>query len=204
MRLFALLSTAATLALALSAAASAPTQTPPGKGEGCHAGGAAPAASAKGEETPGLLTHLGSSGYAAEGVSDAARPYFEQGVRLFHTFDAPNAIRSFKEAQRAPARLRDVLLGRGLGARPDDQLPRRRQGARAWPASAALKAQSLQTGLSDKARRLIAAQVARYPRHAAQRRRRQRRPDLRRHHGAACRSASRTTTPWWSRPPPPS
>ncbi|CAN5224759.1 hypothetical protein BH09PSE2_BH09PSE2_03820 [soil metagenome] len=162
MRLFALLSTAGTLALALSAAASAPTQTPPGKGEGCHAGGAVPAASTKPDETPGLLAHLGSGGYAAEGVSDAARPYFEQGVRLFHTFDAPNAIRSFKEAQARQPDCAMCFWGEAWARGPTINYPVDAKGE-GLARTAALKAQSLQKGLSDKARRLIAAQVARYP-----------------------------------------
>ena len=184
MRLFLLLSTAGTLALALSAAASAPTQTPPGKGEGCHAGGPGVAASTKVEEVPGLLAHLGSGGYAAEGVSDAARPYLRAGRAPVSHLRLAQRRAQLQGGATAPARLRPVQVGRGLGAGAEPSItpstPRRRPEARA----VALKAQALSGGLSEKAKAQIAAQIVRYPRKARRQGSGERQQGLRRRHGA--------------------
>ena len=149
-------------ALALTACASAPTgPAPPPAGSGCHTEGGA--GGTKGAVVdPGLMTGLGDLGFAAEHVGEQAAPYYDEAVKLTHAFNAWDAIRAAKVAERRQPDCAMCFWAQAWASGPTINYTidaKEEAEARA----AALRAQALSTGLSDKAKGLIAAQLIRYP-----------------------------------------
>lgn len=163
MRLHLIASLLGSIGIALGAAGAAPIdpQAPP-PGFGCH-GGAPTVAGGSGRL--GIVTGLGDGGYAAEQVGEPARPYFEEGVRLTHDFDAGDAIRAFKAAQALQPDCAMCFWGEAWARGPTINYPIDAKAVGEGRA-AALKAKARSTGLSDKAKALIDAEIARYPERA--------------------------------------
>ena len=123
----------------------------------------------------GTLTVTGD--HARAGGAALLRP----GRALAYAFNHGEAVRAFREAQKTDPDLRHVLLGRGLGAGPEHQLP---DAARAVaPAFAAVaQAMALRRGQRAQEQALIEALATRYSRRPGGRPQGARRR-LRRRHG---------------------
>ena len=127
----------------------------------CHG---APAPSQPGDpaRAPGLLEGLGVAGFAPEGARDEAARYFEQGVRLFHSFNAPEAIRALRWAQIADPACAMCAWGEAWVRGPTINYPVDAKAA-GLAHDALVRAQRLGAGLSPKSQALIAALAQRYP-----------------------------------------
>jgi hypothetical protein len=68
------------------------------------------------DQAPALYGDLGVLHFRAGTRMPRAQAYFDQGIRLAFAFNHAEAQRAFGAAQRSG--VRDVLLGRGAGARP--------------------------------------------------------------------------------------
>ena len=156
------LSLIASSALALTACASAPmTPAAPPLGYGCHTDAGASAAKTAALD-PGLMTGLGDRGFSAEHVGEGAAPYYDEAVRLTHAFNAWDAIRAAKVAERRQPDCALCFWAEAWASGPTINYPidAKEEGE---ARTAALKAQTLSTGLSDKSKGLIAAEIVRYP-----------------------------------------
>ena len=128
----------------------------------CHGAAPAPPPPGPAAGAPGLLPGLGVAGFAVERATPEAARYFAQGVELFHSFDAPEAIRSLRWAQVADPDCAMCAWAEGWARGPTINYPVEGDGAAA-ARTAALRAQRLGGSLSPKAQGLIAALVQRYP-----------------------------------------
>lgn len=152
----------ASAALSLTACASTPTgPSAPPPGYGCHTEGGAGGGKSAALD-PGVMTGLGDMGFAAEHVGDEAAPYYGEAVRLTHAFNAWDAIRAAKVAERLQPDCALCFWAQSWASGPtiNYSIDAKEEGE---GRTAALKAQALSTGLSDKSKGLIAAQLVRYP-----------------------------------------
>lgn len=127
----------------------------------CHGAPPPPAADAP-PAAPGLSTGLGDAGFRVERASPQAAAYFGQGVRLFHAFNAPEAIRALRWAEHEDATCALCFWAEAWARGPTINYPV--DGAQAAKARAAAeRAGALSANLSPQAQGLIAAERARYP-----------------------------------------
>lgn len=127
----------------------------------CHGAAPPPAADAP-LSAPGLSTGLGDAGFRVERASPQAAAYFGQGVRLFHAFNAPEAIRALRWAEHEDGDCALCFWAEAWARGPTINYPV--DGAQAAKARAAAeRAGALSAGLSPQAQGLIAAERARYP-----------------------------------------
>ena len=121
--------TVAAMAL-LAAPAMAQDKQPPTEVAPFHHGlHAAPAAgpTAYDEAVPPLFDNLGRHTWPITTRTPQAQAFFDQGLRLAYGFNHAEARRAFRAGAAPRPVVRHVLLGRGLGARPEHQ---RSDGAR--------------------------------------------------------------------------
>ncbi len=127
----------------------------------CH-GAPPPSGDEAPASAPGLSTGLGDAGFRVERARPEAAAYFGEGVRLFHAFDAPEAIRALRWAEHEDAACALCFWAEAWARGPTINYPvDAAEAARARVA--AVKAAALVEGLSPQARGLIAAMVVRYP-----------------------------------------
>ncbi len=113
-------------------------------------------------KAPGLLAGLGAPGFAVERASAEAGRYFAQGVEFFHSFNAPEAVRSLQWAQAADPKCAMCFWAEAWARGPTINYPVDPPTAKLARA-AADRAAALAGDLSPKARGLIAAEQARHP-----------------------------------------
>ena len=127
----------------------------------CHGAPPAPGADAP-PSAPGLSTGLGDAGFRVERAGPQAAAYFAQGVRLFHAFNAPEAIRALRWAEHEDPSCAMCFWAEAWARGPTINYPV--DGAEAARARAAAeRAGALSAGLSPQALGLIAAERSRHP-----------------------------------------
>ncbi|MCW8194522.1 hypothetical protein F6455_06960 [Proteobacteria bacterium 005FR1] len=82
-----------------------------------------PMASFAAEDEVALLDGLGNHEYDITTDSELAQNYFNQGLRLYYAFNHPEAIRSFREAQRLDPSCAMCFWGEALAYGPNINLP---------------------------------------------------------------------------------
>lgn len=70
-----------------------------------------------------LIDGLGNHEYEITADNEAAQQYFNQGMRLYYAFNHPEAIRSFREAQRLDPSCAMCFWGESLAWGPNINLP---------------------------------------------------------------------------------
>lgn|SRR5690554_5321697 len=70
-----------------------------------------------------LIDGLGNHEYEITTDNEAAQQYFNQGLRLYYAFNHPEAIRSFREAQRLDPSCAICFWGESLAWGPNINLP---------------------------------------------------------------------------------
>jgi hypothetical protein len=121
--------------------------------ESCLAAGGAEQAP-PGEAAPVLVDGLGFAGLEPDSDDADARAWFAQGVRLVWAFDEAEAVRAFREAQRADPECALCFFGEAWARGPTINLqPRTEELAPAR--AAARRAVALSEGLGERDRFLI-------------------------------------------------
>lgn len=116
-------------------------------------------AATRGAAVP-LLGNLGTHAYRVTATAPAQR-YFDQGLRLHWAFNHPEAVRSFREAERLDPGCGMCAWGVALSSGPNINAPMAADAAdTAW--AAIERARSVADRLSASERRLIDALAARY------------------------------------------
>lgn len=82
-----------------------------------------PLASLAADEKLSLLDGLGNLEYDITTDNELAQKYFNQGLRLYYAFNHPEAIRSFREAQRLDPSCAMCFWGEALARGPNINLP---------------------------------------------------------------------------------
>ena len=127
----------------------------------CH-GAPPPAGDEAPTSAPGLSSGLGDAGFRVERARPEAAAYFGEGVRLFHTFNAPEAVRALRWAEHEDPHCALCFWAEAWARGPTINYPvDAAEAARAH--AAAERAAQLATGLSPQAQGMIAAVQARYP-----------------------------------------
>ena len=108
-----------------------------------------------------LLDDLGAHHYAITTAEPKAQAYFDQGLRLYYAFNHPEAVRSFREAQRLDPTCAMCWWGEALAWGPNINLPMDSAAAVAARA-AADGAMARRDGVSPRERALIEALDQRY------------------------------------------
>ncbi len=67
------------------------------------------------EPIPIYKTGLGTFTRPMSSKNKEAQAFFDQGFQMMYSFAKPEAVRSFREAWKKRSRVRDLLLGRGVG-----------------------------------------------------------------------------------------
>ena len=154
---------AAALALGTSAERSGKPsgpETPASNGPSCH--GALPAPADGAPAAPGVSAGLGDAGFRAERARPEAAAYFAQGVRLFHAFNAPEALRALRWAEQEDADCAMCFWAEAWARGPTINYPV--DADQAGKARIAVeRAAMLGRGLSPQAQGLIGAMQTRYP-----------------------------------------
>ncbi|MBE7219711.1 MAG: hypothetical protein INR64_14660, partial [Caulobacteraceae bacterium] len=143
------------LAAAVGALGASAPQPPTGQLGLCHAEAGAKAADQPREAAPlPVLPGFGSTGYEVERATLAARAQFEDGVRLNHAFNEPEAIRAFQAAERLDPACALCFWGEAAARAPTINYAI--DAGEAGRAVAALdRAQALAAGLSPKAQGIV-------------------------------------------------
>ena len=127
----------------------------------CH-GAPPPASDADPTSAPGLTVGLGDAGFRVERARPEAAAYFGEGVRLFHAFNAPEAVRALRWAEHEDPDCALCFWAEAWARGPTINYPV--DAAEAAKAHAAAeRATALSVGLSPQARGLIAAEQVRHP-----------------------------------------
>jgi tetratricopeptide (TPR) repeat protein len=113
------------------------------------------------DATPSLYRDLGSVSLKAGTASARAQAWFDQGLRLMFAFNHAEAIRAFKEAQKADPRCALCYWGESLAWGPNINAPMMPEAVE--PALAALaRAVELSSSAPERDRALIDALATRY------------------------------------------
>jgi hypothetical protein len=113
------------------------------------------------DREPPLYDNLGTLSYPITTQSQRAQAYFDQGLRLAHAFNHPEARRSFRIARRLDPGCAMCYWGEALVLGPNINAP---MDAMALPSALAAlrKAKTESRRATDKERALIAALAERY------------------------------------------
>lgn len=129
----------------------------------CHGAGTS-AITLSPSVAPGLVPGFGDAGFVAEGATESAAGYFEQGARLTHAFNAPEAIRAFAWAEHVDSGCALCAWGEAWARGPTINYPiDAAEDGRARAAAGRAARLATTQPLSPSSQGLIAAIAARYP-----------------------------------------